>query len=421
MKRLAILFYTILLSIISCSCENNAPPEDKIQKVLDKGLKKYGAKGVSAAITYPDGKLLTAVSGYSYDTIQIDPDMIFAIGSVTKNIVAALTLDLVEENMILLEDPISKWLPEFPYVNPNITIRQLLNHTSGLYMFWENDDIWKALQNQREKYFTPEEVLGYIKEPYFAPGEGWRYSNTNYLLLGMIIEKATHSTLCEELKTRFWIPLDIHDVWLSQQEEIPRDKMAHIYGDDNMFGKGDVDVTYKPRVSHESITFGSSGIFISAQDLARWCHNLFEGEILSPATMDEMLQFEAFTPVSNIRAYGLGVQKFRKNISQGKLAIGHAGGNIGSTTYMVYLPEHHISVVVMVNAFPNQGAEYITKGLIRVVLKDIGAIGFIPYIPLFPTGIFIISIIIISVSLTRKMWKRQSQQSKSKKPFAQRT
>jgi D-alanyl-D-alanine carboxypeptidase len=392
-----------------------------MQKILDKGIEKHGAKGVSAAVIFPDDHIWTGVSGISHDHMAIRPDMVFAIGSATKNIVAALTIQLAEEKIIDLNDPLSIWLPEYPYINPDITIRQLLNHTSGIYMFWENDDLWKDLQKSREKYFTPEEVLSYLKEPDFAPGEGWRYSNTNYLLLGMIIEKATGSTLSEEFRKRFWKPLGIRNVWLSQQDGVPVDHMAHIYGDDNMFGQGDSDLTYEPRVSHESITFGSSGIFISAQDLARWCNALFEGKVLKPSSINEMLQFEAFAPVSNMRAYGLGVQKFRKNLSEGKLAIGHAGGNIGSTTYMMHLPDYHVSVVVMVNAFPNQGAEYIAKGLIRVVLKDIGAIGFIPYIPLFPTGIFIISIIIISVSLTRKMWKRQSQQSKSKKPFAQRT
>ncbi len=411
MKSYSILLYSILLLSLHSSCHKNMNLEQKIQNVMDKGLKKYKAKGASAAIIFPDGSLLTATSGYSHDTVKIDSDMIFAIGSVTKNVVAALTMQLVEENILSLEDPLSKWLPEYPYIDNTITIRQLLNHTSGIYMFWENDDIWKDLQNDRERYFTPEEVLGYIREPDFPPGEGWRYSNTNYLLLAMIIEKATASTLSEELRNRFWKPLGVEQVWLSQQEEIPRDKMAHIYGDDNMFGMGETDLTYEPRVSHESIGFGSSGIFIAPKDLARWCDDLFERKILQPQSMKEMLQFEEFTPVSNMRAYGLGVQRFRKYISQGKEGIGHAGGNIGSTTYMVYLPEYHFSVAVMINAFPNEGAEYITQGLIRAVLRDMDAVGFLPYIPLFPNGMFILGlftfITIITIRILRKKGNQQ--------------
>ena len=407
LKNNLLCFILLLLSV--CSCDNNLTLDQKLQKVMDKGLERYDAKGASAAIVFPDGTRWSGTSGYSHDTVSIHPDMIFAIGSVTKNVVAALTMQLAEENILSLEDPLSKWLPDYSYIDNTITIRQLLNHTSGIYMFWENDDIWRDLQNDRERYFTPEEVLSYIREPDFAPGEGWRYSNTNYLLLAMIIEKATGSTLSEELRNRCWKPLNFKRVWLSQQEDIPRDKMAHIYGDDYMFGKGETDLTYESRVSHESITFGSSGIFIAPKDLARWCQSLFEREILSGQSMDEMLQFEEFTPVSNMQAYGLGVQEFRKYISQGKQGIGHAGGNIGSTTYMVYLPEYHFSVVVMINAFPNEAAEYITRGLIRVVLKDLGAIGFIPYIPLFPTGIFLIGLFTFLLIITTRYLRKKGK------------
>ena len=412
MKISFIQIFTFSLLLISCFDSQNPKLEEKMQKVLDRGLEKHGAKGVSAAIIFPDGTLWTGVSGISHDTIAIHQDMIFAIGSVTKNIVAALTLQLVEENRLSLEDPLSQWLPDYQHIDNSITIRQLLNHTSGLYMFWENDDIWKDLQKQREKHFTPEEVLSYLREPYFMPGEGWRYSNTNYLLLGMIIEKATGSTLSLELRKRFWDPLGIKNVWLSQQENIPENKMAHIYGDDNMFGRGEIDLTYEPRVSHESITFGSSGIFIAPKDLTHWCHALFEGKILQQQSMDEMFQFVDFFPVSNMNAYGLGVQHYENRFSFGEKAFGHGGGNIGSTTYMVYLPVHHVSVVVSINAFPNQSAKYITRGLIRLILKDIGVIGIIPHIPFLPTGVILITLCIFLIILIAGIIKRRKLKSK---------
>ena len=192
-----------------------------MQEVLDKGISKYGARGVSAAVIFPDGKVWTGTSGISHDTVAIEPDMLFAIGSVTKNVVAALTLKLAEENLLSLDDPLSKWLPEYPHIDSKITIRQLLNHTSGIYMFWDNQKIWDDLKKDRTKVWSPEQVLSYIKEPEFPAGEGWRYSNTNYLLMAMIIEKATGSTLSAEFKKRFWEPLGIEDAYLSQQEEIP--------------------------------------------------------------------------------------------------------------------------------------------------------------------------------------------------------
>jgi D-alanyl-D-alanine carboxypeptidase len=106
--------------------------------------------------------------------VEMTPEMAFAVGSITKNMVAALVLQLVEEGRLSLEDPLSRWLPSYPHVDGAITVRQLLNHTSGLYMFLDNQAIWDDLIRDRTRVFTPEEVLGYIREPYFAPGEGHR-------------------------------------------------------------------------------------------------------------------------------------------------------------------------------------------------------------------------------------------------------
>jgi D-alanyl-D-alanine carboxypeptidase len=112
--------------------------------------------------------------------------MLFGTGSITKNFVAALTMKLAEEKILTLDDPLSDWLPAYPYIDGRITIRQLLNHTSGHYMFWDNDSLWDELNKDRTIIWTPEEILAYIREPYFVPGEGWHYSNTNYLLMAMI-------------------------------------------------------------------------------------------------------------------------------------------------------------------------------------------------------------------------------------------
>jgi len=363
------------------------PLEEKLQAVLDAGIIKHDTRGVSAAIVFPDGRVWTGTSGMSHESVLMQTDMVFGIGSVTKNFVAALTLQLVEEGVLSLDDPISKYLPPFPHVDGSITIRQLLNHTSGLYMFWDNDELWAALKADRSKVWSPEEVLAYIKEPYFKPGDGWRYSNTNYLLLGMIIERVTGSTLSREFRERFWARLGIRG-YLSIQEEIPAHQ-AHVFGDNFQYGAAERDLTFEPRASHESIIFGSGGLFMTAEDLARWSHALFGGRVLNRASMNEMSQFVEFRPVSNMRAYGLGVQQFERSFASGEQAIGHGGGNIGSATYMVYLPEHNVSVVVMVNAFPTRCADTVAKGLIKNVLKDMGVLGWIPYVPFDHLRLFI--------------------------------
>lgn len=357
----------ILLAFLLVSCSAFGPknPDERLQKILDKGVEKYKLRGVSAAVVFNTDSVWVGTSGISHDTVAMHPDMLFSIGSVTKNFVAALTLKLAEKGILSLNDKLSQWLPEYPYVDPEITIRQLLNHTSGIFMYWNNDDLWQALIADRHRVWSPEEVLEYIREPHNKPGEGWRYSNTNYLLMAMIIEKATGTSLASQLKTQLWEPHKLQNYYLWLADSIPVNQ-AHVFGDNFVFGAAEQDLTFMPRASHESIGFGSSGIVTSAADLALWSQALFEGKVLNKQSMDEMLAFVDFTPVANMKAYGLGVQLFTRKVSLLNEAWGHGGGNIGSACYMVYLPKHHASVVVMVNAFPTSSVDYFAR---RIILE----------------------------------------------------
>ena len=353
---------------VTCATFGESSLDEKLQAVLDKGVKKFNERGVSAAIVFSDDSVWMGTSGVSHDTVSMKPDMLFGIGSITKNFVAALTLKLTEEGTLSPDDQLLKWLPDYPHIDPEITIRQLLNHTSGIYMLWNNDDLWEAMNEDRTKVWTPEEVLEYIKEPHFLPGESWGYSNTNYLLMAMIIEKATGETLGALLKKHLWEPLNLQHYYLWLEDSIPENQ-AHIFGDDFQFGSSKTDLTFEPRASHESITFGSSGIVTTALDLAKWSQALYEGKLLSEKSMQEMLDFVEFDPLYNMSAYGLGVQLFTSNIAPGTKALGHGGASIGSATYMIYLPEYHASVVVMVNAFPTSSVDYYAKNLIQELIS----------------------------------------------------
>ncbi|MBN1781856.1 beta-lactamase family protein [bacterium] len=398
-----------LCFFMACDRSPDVPVERTMQSILDREIVSHHIHGVSAAVIFPDGKTWTGSGGVSHDTVAMSPDMLFATGSVTKNVMAALTMKLAEEGVLSLDDSLSKWLPAYTHVDGHITVRQLLNHTSGLYMFWENDMLWEELKRDRERFWTPEEVLEYIREPHFAPGKGWRYSNTNYLLLAMLLEKATDSTLSALFRQYFWHPLDLKSPVLSQQEVLP-ENLAHVYGDNFQFGEIERDITFLPRTSHESIGFGSSGLFMTAEDLVRWCHALFEGKVLTERSLHEMLQFVEFNPVANMRAYGLGVQLYTRRFASCKRAVGHGGGNIGTTTYMVHLPDYHISIVVMINAFPNTGADTIARGLIRTVLKQEGALGILPCIdfPPVPVLVICVSLSLMAASLLR-IWKKRKK------------
>lgn len=358
LQRFILPVIILMLSISACS-KSNLPLSEQLQAALDENIKHYGVKGASVAIVKSNGEIWRGVSGISHDTVKIKSDMYFAIGSITKNVVAALTFKLAEEGVLSLDDSLFKWLPGYPKVDSTITIRQLLHHTSGLYMFWDNQKIWDDLIKYRDKMFTPEEVLTYLREPYFLPGKGWHYSNTNYLLMAMIIKKATGSNLSTHFRKYFWDPLQIKDVALSVEEEIPKN-VAHVWGD-NFENDGSFrDITFLPRTSHESITYGSSGLFMTAKDLAVWCQSLFTGKVLKASSMADMLNF-------NRQGYGLGVHLIKRPIAHGVKAYGHGGGNIGTSVYMVYLPDFKVSIVVMINAFHGKCPSRILEELIEIV------------------------------------------------------
>jgi len=289
--------------------------------------------------------------------------MLIAVGSITKNFVAALVLQLAEEGVLALEDPLRRWLPPYPKVDSNITIRQLLAHTSGIFMFWENQKIWDDLIAYRDSAFAPETVLGYLGDPHFPPGQGFRYSNTNYLLLAMIVTRATGSTLSAELRKRFWNPLHLESTFLSMEEEIP-DRLLHVWGDNFEKGTPERDVTYLPRTSHETITYGSSGVFTTPGDLARWTHALFGGRVLKPASLATMLDIDA-------DGYGLGVQRMNKGLTGGEVAVGHGGGNIGMMTYMIHWMNRRASLVVSINAFNGECLDEITEDVSDIVIDQV--------------------------------------------------
>ena len=339
--HLLLVIGTLTFATVATCARSGRPLSEKLQTALDERLRRCDVRGASVAVVLPDSTIWRGASGVSHPAVNMSPDMAFAIGSITKNMVATLVLQLAEEGKLSLEDPIGKWLPSYPHVNPAITIRQMLNHTSGLFMFWENEQLWDDLIRYRTKHFTPEEVLGYLKEPQFGPGEGYHYSNTGYLLAAMIITRATGSTLATEMRKRFWEPLALRSARLPLEEPYP-ENLAHVWGDNFEKDGSYRDITFLPRVSHDSITYGSAGVFMTAEDLARWTHALFHGKVIGEDSLHHMQSFGR-------GSYGLGLGRFGFQVGGGFTALGHGGANIGTGAYMVYLPDYDVSIAVMVN------------------------------------------------------------------------
>lgn len=172
----------------------------RFQNVLDSVVAATNMKGASLAVLVPGMGLWSGVSGISGAGIPIKEEMRFGIGSNTKLFLAVTMLKLQELGILSLEDHLYQWLPTYPNVDSSATIRQLLAHQSGIYDFWNDGTyLWEQMFVDTSRFWTAEEVLATIGSKNISPGHGYRYSNTGYLLAGMVVEAATGTTWVQKM------------------------------------------------------------------------------------------------------------------------------------------------------------------------------------------------------------------------------
>jgi D-alanyl-D-alanine carboxypeptidase len=289
----------------------------RFEAALEAARAAGGAYGVTFAAVR-DGELLwSGESGRARDgQTPLEAGAPLVIGSVTKTYVAATILQLAEEGLLRLTDPLRRHLPELTHISEKITIAQLLNHTSGLADVF-NDTTRAGLEQHPEHAWTTDEVLGSLHAPWYQPGEGWAYANTNYYLLGLVVERLTGASLAGELGRRFTGPLALGTTRILDGTE-----------------KGG---PLQP--AWTSIFWGSGAMIASAADLARWGDALYAGDVLQPETRAAMLEL-------NDNDYGFGVQKVQVGDTNG---YGHTGLLNTYTTLLYHVPKERLTIALLVN------------------------------------------------------------------------
>src|SRR4051794_10346092 len=182
----------------------DAPLTSRLQRALDEARHDAGIPGASAAVLIRGGALWSGTSGVADARTHapVTPDTLFEAGSVTKTLVAALVLKLSDRGVLGLDDHLARWVPRFPEAD-RITIRQLLDHTAGTKDFLGIAAFARAQERAgQDAVWDPRRTLRYVREPLGPPGAQWAYSNTDYILLGLVVERATHSTVARQLHRR---------------------------------------------------------------------------------------------------------------------------------------------------------------------------------------------------------------------------
>ena len=327
----------------------------RVQATLDSIHGAGRFPGATAGIVLADGRSIGLAAGMS-DTAARRPmraDDLLLQGSVGKTYVAAVAMQLVKEGKLRLDAPISTYLGREPWFTrlPNaatITVRMLMNHTSGLVRYEFKDEFTRDLTADPDRVWRPEQLVAYILDTPapFAAGADWDYSDTNYIVLGMIIERVTGSTLNAEIARRVLRPLELRRTVPSDRREIPN--LAQGYaGPDNPFGGTDAMIVNGKFAINPQFEWAGGGYASSAEDLARWAKAMYEGRAFERALVDTMVAAAVPAKLGPGVLYGLGVI-VRPTGALGA-SWGHSGFFPGYITEMRYYPEHRIAVAFQVN------------------------------------------------------------------------
>ena len=307
------------------------PPGTRVDSLRDRltdtmsGVLEAGATGMIARVD-DDSTVTTVALGtarlQSRRPITVNDQV--RVGSITKSMVATALLQLVGERRLHLNDSIEGWLPGVVPNGEAITLRMLLNHTSGLFDYGEDADFIARILADPDRYWSPQDILAVAlaHSPTFPPGAGWSYSNTGYILLGLVLEQVTGHPIQTVLEQRVFRPLHLSRTFFALDGRF-HGRYAHGYLPPSLTGGGYRDTSSWP----PSWAWAAGAVVSTAGDLARFYQGLMSGRLLRPDLLREMTNT---VPAESSGRYGLGLAAF--DLPCGTV-WGHTGGIFGYTTF----------------------------------------------------------------------------------------
>jgi D-alanyl-D-alanine carboxypeptidase len=314
---------------------------------VTRKLVRAGAPGALAVVRTPTG-VRRAASGFASrePRLSLLATDRFRIASITKTFVATVVLQLVAEGKVRLADPVERWLPGLLSNGSEITIRDLLDHTSGLFNYVDDPDFKRALIADPTRSWSPRELVAFANAhaPLFPPGTDWSYSNTNYVVLGLVVEAVTGTALERELRERIFEPLGLAATSFPSGTEI-EGEYAHGY-------IGPVTLPMPPRALIDMTPllsptwlWAAGGIVSTGDDVTSFFAALLGGRLL-PADLLAAMRRISPQSRSGVFQYGLGIERFSTRCGQ---AYGYLGDFVGYRTVVYASPDGSRVAVVMVN------------------------------------------------------------------------
>lgn len=348
---------------------------------------KGGIPGASLSVRLPGQEPINIASGVR-DLITEEPvavDDYFRVGSITKPMTAAIVLQLVDEGLVELDEPVETylpgWLDGYEYAD-EITIRQLMDHTNGLVEYALSPAFYALAGQRADVAITSDEIREWLaaQPPLFAPGTQYQYETGGFLTLGDVIEGVTGNSAADEMRARIFEPAGAENIYLAPQE-FPPTPTINAYGRDAMYiagtllvgredtdqlminGEPVIDIYGQPQEVLRSAGWTGGGNEAQLESISAIIKALFDGTILNDEQIAEMT-----TPALD-GSYGLGIDNSEID---GELVYSHGGGVPGFRSQANYLPEHDISWAVSVNLIPlPEGAQVgDLREMIQPILLD---------------------------------------------------
>jgi CubicO group peptidase (beta-lactamase class C family) len=333
----------VAIGATTAGAQDRAALAKRLDSLAGSGVLENRAVGIVAAVLRGSDTLL--LKGYGKADVEWDipmpADAVFEIGSITKQFTAVALLQLRDEGKVSLDDEITKWLPDFDTRGNTLTLRRLLDHTSGIKGLTEMPEFGLLVNNPR---FPRDSAYALIKRyPFeFATGEAQIYNNSAFWLLGLVIEKASGTTYESYVEKKLFEPLGMkRSSYCNSSENIER--RAHGYGIQN-------GVIRRAPTNVHTWPFSAGSLCSTAGDMLTWLKALHGGKVLSPKSYAELITPSKLKDGTPLR-YGMGIG-VGKDI-RGLTFIGHGGSIAGFTAEATWYPDARAAIVVLMNSNGN--------------------------------------------------------------------
>lgn len=351
----------ILLLVLSffavkkCGTDHTKLITQSLQKELDTIVANEMIPGASLGIVLPDDQVLKITSGFSDKEAKkkMKSDDLMFSGSVGKTYVVPVVMNLIKEGKLSLDDLAKKyfegedWFMQIPNA-ADITIRMLLSHTSGIPRYVFKQELWQKVKTNPTKEWTGKERLSYVfgDAPLHEAGKDWKYSDTNFIILGMIIEKITGKKYNDILEFETLQPLGLKHTRPSRQPNI--EGLITGYSKAGpQFGLPEKITTNNRYAMNPQLEWTGGGVASSASDLARWAKILYAGKVLTKDQIQQITTPSEFkTELPDGARYGFGTFVWDND---GEVSYGHSGFMFGYVAIMEYLPKYNVSIALQVN------------------------------------------------------------------------